>query len=145
MSIARRCPECEHTFPLADFPPRDLRQYDQEDVPASDQILRESRCPRCNHVYGRRRRFVLRPLSRLAKSLGVRIRAKKRSVFRIVEVVSRRVPANLVERLNECVRAFNESLPDDRCEIARHGVCVVTVGAPVRSPRPRQKTLFKRT
>ncbi len=113
MPTEHRCPECELVYALGDFAPRDNSQFEAEDPPGIGEPMRQSRCPACNRAYGARRRFVCGSLTDLAGEVGVRIRARKGSVHRVVEVSGRRASDAAVARLVAAIQEFNMALPDE--------------------------------
>lgn len=137
-----RCPECEITYPLSDFGPRDTSVYERDIVPPFESIPRQSRCAPCNRVYQSRRRFLLKALQPRARELGARVTVVAGSVYRrVVLTLSRRAREGAREELLRLVGAFNDDLPIERCDVSRHGI-LAEAAAPARRPRPAQRQLF---
>lgn len=109
-------------FPLSKFVPRHNSQYDER--PAMNEVIRQPRCRECNKLYSRRRSLFNGKLSRLAEELGVVIRARPKSVFRVIEVKRSKEDRKVLRALRKVTAEFNDSLPVDRCEVDKHGVKV---------------------
>jgi len=122
---AQTCVECGLTFDLSKFVPRLNVQY--EDLPTMDEVWRQPRCRDCNRIYGRRRSLFLGRIAALAEQHGVYLRARPHSVYRVVEVEDSDRGRRALGAVQQVVRAFNGSLPDDRCDVGRHGITVISV------------------
>lgn len=89
------------------------------------EVWRQPRCRECNKLYLRRRSLFRGRMARLAEQHGVVVRPRPRSVFRVVEVERSDAGRKVLRALRKAAREFNASLPEDRCELDRHGMKVV--------------------
>lgn len=135
---ARTCVECGLTLDLSRFVPRHSSEYER--LPAMGEIWRQPRCRDCNKLYLRRRALFLGRIAELARRHDVVVRPRPRSAYRIVEVEESASARRASRALRTVARAFNASLPDDRCEVERHGITVRSM--PVAVSRAMQQTFF---
>jgi hypothetical protein len=124
---ARTCVECGLMYDLSQFDPRHNSQF--ESLPAMDKVRRQSRCRECNKIYSRRRALVGGRMAGLARGHGVIASARSGSVFRIVEVEGSGECSGALLELRQAAREFNASLPEDRCDVERHGITIESVPA----------------
>ena len=124
---SERCAECHICKDLSKFHPRKKEQADA--ALSRGEVWLQPRCRDCSRIYGNRVR-AFRRLRKVAERDGLELLHSPGSCYRIWNV---RLPSglsNVPSTIREGIGAFNAALPDDRCDVARHGVTLRMIRQP---------------
>lgn len=135
--MIQRCVECERRLPRSQFSCRIRAQFDT--LPTAEEVDLQPRCMECTRLYAKRKRFE-KKLKKFAASKGSWISLQKGSASRVL-VLDRDASKQLEQEVREHIARFNNNLPYDCADIARHGVLLRILSAETAARQAHQLSI----